>query len=155
MWPDGVDARTFEPGDERVFYDVHQEAFADSLGAHRRDVRAVGASVPHAERSTRRSWPRRRAETSSAGVAICHPHVGDAELGWVASLGVRRPWRGAGSGAALLLRRVRASSSAAGMTRVGLGVDAESPTGANRLYERVGMRVVRSRSRRLREATQE
>jgi mycothiol synthase len=28
-----------------------------------------------------------------------------------------------------------------GMRRVGLGVDAESPTGAIRLYERAGMRV--------------
>jgi hypothetical protein len=28
------------------------------------------------------------------------------------------------------------------MRRVGLGVDGESPTGANALYESVGMRVV-------------
>jgi ribosomal protein S18 acetylase RimI-like enzyme len=29
-----------------------------------------------------------------------------------------------------------------GERRVGLGVDADSPTGATRLYERAGMRVV-------------
>ena len=32
VWPAGVDVRTFSPGDERVFYDVHQETFGDSTG---------------------------------------------------------------------------------------------------------------------------
>ena len=62
-------------------------------------------------------------------------------MGWVRSLWVRRPWRKRGLGNALLLNAFRQFHER-GERRVGLGVDAESPTGATRLYERAGMRVV-------------
>ena len=55
-------------------------------------------------------------------------------------------WRGSGLGEALLLHDVRASSTRRGTTRVTLGVDAENPTGATQLYERVGMHVERERT---------
>jgi ribosomal protein S18 acetylase RimI-like enzyme len=58
----------------------------------------------------------------------------------VGALGVRRPWRGRGLGRALLLRTF-AEFRRRGVTRVTLGVDAENPTGATRLYESVGMDV--------------
>ncbi len=61
--------------------------------------------------------------------------------GWVGSLGVRRPWRGRGVGMALL-RLSFAAFARAGKTSVGLGVDAENPTGAVRLYERAGMHAI-------------
>ena len=60
--------------------------------------------------------------------------------GYVALLGVRRAWRGLGLGKALLYRSF-AEFWTRGVTRVTLGVDAESPTGATKLYERVGMEV--------------
>lgn len=60
--------------------------------------------------------------------------------GWVESLGVLRPWRGRGLGRALLLRTFH-EFHRRGIRRVGLGVDAENPTGATRLYETVGMEV--------------
>ena len=60
--------------------------------------------------------------------------------GYVALLGVRRGWRGLGLGKALLYRSF-AEFWARGVTRVTLGVDADSPTGATKLYERVGMEV--------------
>ena len=60
--------------------------------------------------------------------------------GYVGLLGVRRPWRGRGLGKALL-HRTFAEFWRRGLTRVSLGVDAESPTGATKLYERVGMTV--------------
>jgi ribosomal protein S18 acetylase RimI-like enzyme len=75
-----------------------------------------------------------------AGVAICHPHTALSELGWVGELGVLRPWRRRGIGRALLLHAFAAFRER-GFVRAGLGVDAESLTGANRLYEQVGMRV--------------
>ena len=49
-------------------------------------------------------------------------------------------WRGKGIGRALLLRTF-AEFYSRGVHRVTLGVDAESPTGATRLYESVGMNV--------------
>lgn len=60
--------------------------------------------------------------------------------GYVGALGVRRPWRGRGYAKALLLHTFREFRER-GMPRVTLGVDAESPTGATRLYESVGMYV--------------
>jgi mycothiol synthase len=64
------------------------------------------------------------------------------ELGWVGELGVRKPWRGRGIAAALL-RRSFSTFGSRGLERVRLNVDADNPTGAVALYERVGMRKVR------------
>ena len=78
-----------------------------------------------------------------AGYALDYPvHGSDAELGWVANLGVRPRWRRRGLGEGLL-RESFAKLYAHGLRRVGLGVDAENATGALQLYERVGMHQVR------------
>jgi mycothiol synthase len=58
--------------------------------------------------------------------------------GYIAAIGVRRPWRGRGLARALLLHAFR-EFHARGTTRITLGVDAENPTGAIRLYESIGM----------------
>jgi mycothiol synthase len=60
--------------------------------------------------------------------------------GYIGAIGVRRAWRGKGYAKALLLHSFRAFYER-GMPRVTLGVDAENPTGATHLYERVGMHV--------------
>jgi GNAT superfamily N-acetyltransferase len=60
--------------------------------------------------------------------------------GYIGALGVRRPWRGRGYAKALLLHSFREFFER-GMPRVTLGVDAQNPTGATHLYERVGMHV--------------
>ena len=94
--------------------------------------------------STRRSGCSRATATSSrASRSRIRERVGEAGLGWVGTLGVRaavaspRARRGAAA-------RARSSScTGAGDAAVGLGVDAENATGALRLYERVGMHVVR------------
>lgn len=78
-----------------------------------------------------------------AGFVLAFPErAGEPDLGWIASLGVRPAWRGRGLGEALLRTSLHALHER-GRRRVGLGVDAENPTSAPRLYERVGMRVVR------------
>ena len=53
-------------------------------------------------------------------------------------LAVRPSWRGRGLGEALL-RAAFAEFRRRGVATVGLKVDADNPTGAVRLYERVGM----------------
>lgn len=64
------------------------------------------------------------------------------DRGWVGELGVRKPWRGRGIASALL-RRAFATFASRDLPRVMLNVDAANPTGAVRLYERLGMRTVR------------
>lgn len=79
-----------------------------------------------------------------AGFSLCRPESRfDPELGWVSTLGVRRPWRRRGVALALLQHsfgefRRRGQKGAA------LGVDAESLTGATRLYEKAGMKQIRN-----------
>lgn len=78
-----------------------------------------------------------------AGMVLCHSHLTeDPEMGWVGTLGVLRPWRQRGLGLALLQHAFRELQQR-GRRRAGLGVDAQSLTGATRLYERAGMKVVR------------
>lgn len=76
-----------------------------------------------------------------AAVALCHPRspIGP-DMGFVNTLGVRRPWRRRGLGLALL-QHTLGEFYRRGKKQVGLGVDAGSLTGATRLYEKAGMRV--------------
>jgi mycothiol synthase len=64
-----------------------------------------------------------------------------SDHGWVDHLAVLAPARGRGVARALLHRSF-ATFARRGLRRVLLNVDAENPTGATKLYERVGMRVV-------------
>ena len=59
------------------------------------------------------------------------------ERGWVKDIAVRESERGNGLGTALLLHAFRAYAER-GVKRVGLKVDPANPTGAPRLYERIG-----------------
>jgi ribosomal protein S18 acetylase RimI-like enzyme len=77
-----------------------------------------------------------------AGFCLAKPaDAGDEAVGSIPTLGVRRAWRGRGIGLALL-RHAFTDLRRRGKRSAVLGVDADSPTGALRLYERAGMRVV-------------
>ena len=80
--------------------------------------------------------------TSSRASRSAAQDPNDPNAGYVGTLGVRRPWRKQGLGEALLLHSFAAFRER-GWARGTLGVDAASPTGATRLYERAGMRVYR------------
>jgi mycothiol synthase len=141
-WPAGVRARLLEPGEERRAYGAHMDSFADALDFH---------GFPYEQW---RFWLFGEEEnpafailaehgTDVAGLSICRERRGgDLELGWIHVLGVRPPWRRRGLGRALLLESFRELRDR-GKPRAGLGVDAENVSGAVRLYERAGMRIVR------------
>jgi ribosomal protein S18 acetylase RimI-like enzyme len=73
-----------------------------------------------------------------AAVCILDDSRADSGDGYVRSLGVLREFRGRGL-ARLLLQRAFTYYRERGFDGVQLGVDSESPTGANHLYESVGM----------------
>jgi mycothiol synthase len=140
LLPAGVTIRSFEPGDERTFYELHEETFEDTW---------EHVSFPYEEWADRLLNPPRFVpdlwflavrDGEPAGFAICYPHTGNPELGWVGMLGVGRAFRRLGLGRALLTRAFAAFRER-GLVRAGLGVDADSLTGAHRLYERAGMHV--------------
>jgi mycothiol synthase len=141
-WPPGVAMRTFRPGDERVVYEVQQETFRDTWEYERHPYDEwthwlLDPNFHHPE-----LWLLAVDGEEVAGIALCWPDQTLEGVGWVGILGVRRPWRRRGLGRALLLQSF-VEFRRRGSRRVVLGVDAESLTGANTLYESAGMRVVR------------
>ena len=66
----------------------------------------------------------------------------DRRRGWTEGISVRRPFRRRGRAKALIARSLRLQKEA-GMTESGLGVDSENLSGATRVYEDCGFRVVK------------
>jgi ribosomal protein S18 acetylase RimI-like enzyme len=139
-WPEGVQVRVFEPGDERVFYEVHQEAFEDTWEHISEPFDEWAHWLLEPPAFAPELWFLAHEGGEPAGVAICHPHGTLSDTGWIRILAVRRPWRRRGLGRALLLNAF-AEFRRRGFAAAGLGVDATSETGANRLYESAGMHV--------------
>ena len=143
VWPERITVRSFRPGEEERVYEAHLDAFADHWDFRRQSLEAWrhgGSDHPGFDPSL---WLLAEDGNDLAGVGLCGwHHSGDRSLGWVDVLGVRPPWRRRGLGLALLLQAF-GEFRRLGATRVGLGIDAESTTGAVSLYERAGMQVVR------------
>jgi mycothiol synthase len=136
--PEGVRIEPFSTADARAFHEALDEAFRDHWEHH---------SEPFEE-----WWARRRqAADFDPTLWFVVRHGGEvvaavrndpfrAGGGWVGALGVRPAWRGRGLGRALLLQSFD-EFHRRGIRRVSLGVDADNPTGATKLYEDVGMEV--------------
>lgn len=139
-WPDGLEVETFRLEDALAFHAVLDEAFEEEWNFQ---------STPFEEWRTHRLeapdfdpdvwWVVRDGDELAAVLRGDPKREG---MGWVGALGVRRRWRRRGLGLALL-HHAFGEFRRRGETAVGLGVDAENPTGATRLYERAGMRVAR------------
>jgi mycothiol synthase len=136
-WPEGITVSSFRPGEERTYHEVHEESFEDHWDHESRTFEEWSRRTLEGETSDPSLLFLARAGGEPVGVVFCSRKFG---RGWVDVLGVRRAWRGRGIGAALL-RHGFAVLYERGERHVALGVDAESPTGATRLYEREGMRV--------------
>jgi ribosomal protein S18 acetylase RimI-like enzyme len=142
-WPDGTRVRTYRhPDDELLAYELQEETFRDVWDYRPLPLEHWRELEPGRRGFDPSLWFLADAGGEPAGLCLAFPeHGGDAGLGWISVLGVRRASRRRGLGEALLRHAFR-ELHARGLRRVGLGVDAESPTGATRLYERAGMRVV-------------
>ncbi len=147
-WPEGIRVRTFVPNvEDRPLVAAIRDAFRDHWGFVESDfeedvtrTRHWYGNDPHFDPSL---WFLAVEGEEIVGVALCRKHQAeDLDLGWVSTVGVRRPWRKRGVALALLHHAFRELGKR-GKKRVGLGVDSSSLTGATRLYERAGMRVSR------------
>jgi mycothiol synthase len=142
--PDGIEIRTYGPEDAEPLREALNEAFAgDPLFAYVSPgyfrefyLRARGFDPA--------LWLLAWGGPELAGFVLSFPERAGvaAGVGRVQSLGVRSAWRRRGLGEALLRAAFR-ELHARGLRAVELGVEAENATGAVRLYERVGMQVVR------------
>jgi mycothiol synthase len=140
-WPEGLGVRTATPGDAKRVYAAHQESFED----HWEHVRMPFEEWEHwlmREGYDPSLWFLVEDDGEIAGLSLCREQDGEKGVGWVSVLGVREPWRRKGLGRALLLHSFH-EFRRRGFYAAALGVDADSLTGANRLYESAGMRVIR------------
>ncbi len=146
-WPPGITLCPRKPGDERDFYRARCESFRDHRGYIEEPFEEGFAQwsymVEHQEHHDPSLWFKAMDDDRIAGFAIGRPGTAeDPAMAWIDYIGVLRPYRRRGLGLALL-RHMFVEFYRRGIRKAGLSVDAGSLTGATRLYERAGMRVVR------------
>ncbi len=141
-WPAGITVREFEPADERAVHEAHIEVWQDASDPVDETFEDWQHWLTKREGFDASLWFLAHAGDELVAFSLCRPDDTDPSAGYVNLLGVRRPWRRKGLGEALLLHSFHAFR-VRGYTRATLGVDASSPTGATRLYERAGMTVYR------------
>ncbi len=148
-WPDGIRLRAFDLERDFVrFAAAHQEAFRDHWGhveqplaAHTEELRREFASWEESFQAD--LWFLAMDGDALAGATGIYPHLGgDYTRGYTYHVFVRRPWRGKGLAKALLRHSFRVLQER-GYGTCELHVDSENFTGANQLYESVGMCAVR------------
>jgi len=137
-WPAGIELRPFvlEQHNHTVF-EAHEEAFSDHWGHTPGTFERWEHHMTGREAFDSALWFIAWDGDQIAGYSLCRYRMGS---GWVGTLGVRRAWRKRGLGEALLLHSF-GEFYKRGTKSIGLGVDAENPTGATRLYKKAGMHV--------------
>lgn len=142
QWPQGVSVRTATREDAQLAYDVQQETFEDSWEPSRMPFEVWKHVMLSEAWFDPTLWFLVEHESGMVAIALCREHEGENGLGWISALGVRTRWRRQGVGRSLLLHCFH-EFRRQGFHAAALGVDAASLTGANRLYESAGMRIVR------------
>jgi mycothiol synthase len=136
----GVEILPFRPGrDERALFECHVAAFADHWGERIETWDDWEHEIYLAPGFDPGLWLLAWDGDALGGYVGCYERSRtDAGGGYVEVLGVHPDHRRRGLGEALL-RAAFVELHRRGRTGVDLGVDSESPTGADRLYRRVGM----------------
>lgn len=139
--PPGLEVRDVRPEQMRQIWEAAAEAFRDEWGSAEATEEAYQQFL-HEPLNDTSLWRVAWDGDQVAGMVL--PFINrdynsarGVTRGWVESISVRRPWRRRGLATALI-----ASSfpllRARGMTEGILSVDADNPSGALRLYERLG-----------------
>jgi mycothiol synthase len=135
----GIEVRTLRPDDARPVFEVDREAFADHWGAGEQtyeDFRHYVMAGPMFDPALCHvAWS---GDEVAGFMTAIEESEEDASRGYAQVLGVRRAYRRRGIGEALVRQTFRALY-ARGKAGCDLHVDAQSETGATRIYERVGM----------------
>jgi ribosomal protein S18 acetylase RimI-like enzyme len=134
-WPNGIGVRSFRPEDAPAVHALLEHAYRGGGGSVDPFETWLPAMTSDAEFDPE-LWFLAEAEGGSlAGAALCWTSA------FLKDLVVHESWRGRGLGAALVyhvLGEFRRREAAA----VELKVESDNPSGAQRLYERLGFEVV-------------
>ena len=145
--PAGLDVRPVAPADHRRIWEADMEAFRDHPGRAEPTEADFERwfAIPEIDPGL---WQVAWDGDEVAGAVMPFVYHEDNEQlglsrGWLEHISVRRPWRRRGLASALIVRALR-DLRRQGLAQAALGVDAENPTGALRLYESLGFRRLRT-----------
>ncbi|MCQ3935546.1 MAG: hypothetical protein DPW18_00730 [Chloroflexi bacterium] len=139
VFPAGIQLRPFDKeAHARLVWEAENEAFSEHWGSHDATFEEWSFRKFGKPEFDPALWLIAWDGDRIAGFSQNRYRMG---IGWVGTLGVRKPWRKMGLGLALL-RHSFGEFYKRGMKTIGLGVDASNATGATRLYERAGMYIV-------------
>lgn len=145
-WPAGITLRTCDPeSDLEAVYRAVNDSFRDHYGhidmPFEEGLKRFKHFMTGPEGFDPTLWFIAMEGDEIAGVCLCRERAYDnPDVGYISTLGVLRPWRKRGIGLALL-RHSFCELYRRGKRKAALGVDAQSLTGALRLYENAGMYV--------------
>jgi len=140
--PAGLELRPVREADHRAIFAADAEAFRDMWGARERTEEDFIAYFSDTWCDTS-MWKVAWDGDEVAGLSKNAIPSEDNEAlgvrrGWLERIAVRRPWRNRGLAGALIAASLRELRDR-GMERAVLDVDTDNPSGAVRLYERMGL----------------
>jgi mycothiol synthase len=136
-WPKGVGVRTFRAEDAAEVKELLDLAYRDEFHHHPMSFENWRRFMLDDPMYDPEAWFLAVAEGRIVGAAL------NWDEGYIKDLVVHPEWRGRGLGKALVLQTF-GEFSRRGLPRVTLKTDSNNPTGAWRLYERVGMGIERT-----------
>jgi ribosomal protein S18 acetylase RimI-like enzyme len=137
----GIELRPWDPERTEELRKTYNEAFADHWGSTPLDEEAWAHRLGASGTRTDLSWIA-LAGDEVVGLTLNAHYPADQELtgridGWIMGLGTDRQFRKRGIASALVMQSCHTFRQQ-GFTHAALGVDSASPTGADRIYRRLG-----------------
>ena len=146
--PDGLSIRAALPEHYRAIWTVVEETFQDCWGCNAFTEEFYQAWLANKSHFQPHLWQIAWDDNANQIIGHILTFIDAAEnaqnqrqRGYTEFIGVRRSWRKRGVARALISRSLQAQK-AEGMTESALGVDTESSSGANRLYEQCGFKAI-------------
>lgn len=144
--PDGLEVRPVTPDHLRTIWEADQEAFRDHWGYSEptEEDYASWLNFPYTDHSLWKiAWDGDQvAGQVKSFISPKENQEYNRKRGYTEFISTRRPWRKRGLARALIVLSLH-ELKARGMTEAALGVDAENPNGAVRVYEACGFEVVK------------
>jgi GNAT superfamily N-acetyltransferase len=146
--PEGLEVRPVRPEQYRAIWDADIDAFRDHWGFAEPKDEDYAYWLENKAIFQPELWQIAWDPATDQVAGQVRTFIGHAEneqhnrlRGYTEFISVRRPYRRRGLARALIALSLQAQREA-GMTESALSVDSENPTGANRVYEDCGFRVV-------------